>query len=82
MSRVRILSVISKYISLKEVESYWKGNCPFHIDESFSFTVNPTKNVFYCFQCHVGGDVITFISKIKNCSPLEANDHILTHHQE
>ena len=41
-----------------------------------SFTVSPHKEIFYCFGCHEGGDVITFIGKVENCTPFEAIKHL------
>lgn len=70
--RVQILSVIGEHVLLKKAGFYWKGRCPFHDEKTGSFTVSPHREIFYCFGCHAGGDVITFISKIENCTPLEA----------
>ncbi len=71
-SRVPILDVINSYTALKKAGHYWKSPCPFHSEKTGSFTVSPHKDIFYCFGCHVTGDVISFITKIENCSPLEA----------
>lgn len=71
-SRVSILEVIGGYTTLKKAGNYWKGPCPFHSEKTGSFTVSPHKEIYYCFGCHESGDVITFISKIENCSQLEA----------
>ncbi len=70
--RLSILDVVSEYITLKKAGLYHKGCCPFHHEKTASFTVSPHKEIFYCFGCHVGGDVISFISHIENCSQLEA----------
>ncbi len=70
--RVSILTVINEQVSLKKAGFYWKGRCPFHDEKTGSFTVSPHREIFYCFGCHAGGDVITFVSKIENCSQLEA----------
>lgn len=67
-----ILSIISEYVTLKKTGSYYKGRCPFHSEKTGSFTVSPEKEIFYCFGCQSGGDVISFIAKIENCSQLEA----------
>ncbi|MCL5875398.1 MAG: DNA primase, partial [Candidatus Dependentiae bacterium] len=71
-SRVPILDVIGSYTALKKAGHYWKSPCPFHSEKTGSFTVSPHKDIFYCFGCHASGDVISFIAKIENCSPLEA----------
>ncbi|HRN78184.1 MAG TPA: DNA primase [Candidatus Dependentiae bacterium] len=73
---ISILDVTQEYATLKQAGGYWKGHCPFHHEKTASFTVSPHKEIFYCFGCHVGGDVITFISKIENCSQLEAAKHL------
>ncbi len=70
--RVSILDVISQHITLKKIGGYWKGQCPFHSEKTASFTVSPHREIFYCFGCQAGGDVISFVSKIENCTPLDA----------
>ncbi|MCX5925575.1 MAG: DNA primase [Candidatus Dependentiae bacterium] len=75
-SQVAILDVIQEHTTLKKNGSYWKGCCPFHHEKTASFTVSPHKEIFYCFGCHVTGDVITFVEKIEQCSPLEAAHYL------
>lgn len=75
-NHLNILDVIQEYTSLKRAGLYWKGHCPFHHEKTASFTVSPNKGIFYCFGCHSGGDIITFIAKIENCTPLEAVQHL------
>ncbi len=58
-----IYDVISERVSLKKVGSTYLGLCPFHNENTGSFSVTPRKQMFYCFGCHVGGNVITFIQK-------------------
>lgn len=70
--RVTILQVIGEYVELKKAGFYYKGCCPFHSEKTASFTVSPHREIFYCFGCHAGGDVITFLGKLENCQPLEA----------
>ena len=63
-----IVDVISRYIPLKQKgRTYW-GNCPFHHENEPSFAVSPEKQFFNCFGCHVGGNVITFVSKYESLS--------------
>src|SRR5579871_289092 len=71
-ARVAILDVVSEYVTLKRAGGYYKGTCPFHHEKTASFTVSPDKAIFYCFGCHVSGDVISFMAKIENCSQKEA----------
>ncbi len=75
-NQLNILDVIQEYTSLKRAGLYWKGHCPFHHEKTASFTVSPNKGIFYCFGCHSGGDLINFIAKIENCTPLEAVQHL------
>jgi DNA primase len=75
-NHVSILDVVQHYATLKKAGSYYKGICPFHHEKTGSFTVSPHKEIFYCFGCHIGGDVITFISKAEQCSQLEAAQHL------
>ncbi|KKP36128.1 MAG: primase protein [candidate division TM6 bacterium GW2011_GWF2_32_72] len=71
-TRIPILNVIQDYTSLKKAGKYWKGRCPFHSEKTASFTVSPEREIFYCFGCHLSGDVISFVAKIENCNQLEA----------
>lgn len=67
-----IVEVISSYVPLKKRgQNYW-GCCPFHGEKTPSFSVNPGKNMFYCFGCHEGGDIFKFIMKIDNCGFMDA----------
>ena len=70
--KVSILDIISQHITLKKIGHYWKGQCPFHSEKTASFTVSPHKEIFYCFGCQAGGDAVSFVCKIENCSPFEA----------
>lgn len=70
--KISTLEIIGQYTTLKRAGMYWKGVCPFHNEKTGSFTVSPHKEMFYCFGCHAGGDVITFITKVENCTPVEA----------
>ena len=76
-SRLPILDVVSEYIQLKQAGGYWKGKCPFHAETDASFTVSPDKQIFYCFGCHSGGDIISFIAKTENLSQIEATQHLV-----
>lgn len=61
-----IVDVISQYVVLKRSGRNFFGLCPFHREKSPSFSVSPDKQIFHCFGCGVGGDVIHFVSKIEN----------------
>ena len=61
-----IVDVISQYVVLKRSGGNFFGLCPFHKEKSPSFSVSPDKQIFHCFGCGVGGNVIHFVSKIEN----------------
>jgi DNA primase len=75
-SQVSILAVVQEYATLKRAGTYWKGCCPFHDERTASFTVSPHRDIFYCFGCHVSGDVVSFVAKVENMSPKEAAFHL------
>lgn len=79
--RVSIVDVVSEYATLKKAGLYLKGACPFHHEKTPSFTVSPHKEIFYCFGCHSGGDVIAFIAKAEQCTQLEAAQHLTERYQ-
>ena len=66
-----IVDVISQYVHLKRSGRNYFGLCPFHSEKSPSFSVSPDKQIFHCFGCGVGGNVITFISKIEGMNFVE-----------
>ncbi len=67
-SKIDIVDFISDYVQLKKSGQNWKGLCPFHAEKTPSFMVNPSKQIFHCFGCGAGGDVISFVSKYENLS--------------
>lgn len=71
-SRNDIVDVISSYVRLNQRGSNYFGLCPFHNEKTGSFSVTPSKQMFYCFGCHEGGNVITFLQKYENCTFSEA----------
>lgn len=72
-----IVEIISSYIQLTPMGNYFRGLSPFKNEKTPSFTVTPSKKIFYCFSTHIGGDVIDFISRIENCSQLEAAQFLI-----
>jgi len=63
-NRVDIVDLVSEYLTLKKAGRNFIGLCPFHQEKTPSFTVNRDKQIFYCFGCGEGGNVITFLMKI------------------
>lgn len=71
-SRNDIVELIGSYVKLKKQGSNYMGLCPFHSEKSPSFSVSAAKQMYYCFGCHVGGNVITFVQEYENYSFVEA----------
>ncbi len=67
-----IVDLISEYVTLKKAGRNFIGLCPFHQEKTPSFTVNRDKQIFYCFGCGEGGNVLTFLMKISHQSFPEA----------
>ena len=61
-----IVSVISGYVRMQKKGSNYFGLCPFHNEKSPSFSVSPGKQMYYCFGCGAGGNVITFVMEYEN----------------
>ena len=61
-----IVDVVSGYVNLKRHGSTFFGNCPFHQEKTASFAVAPDKQIFHCFGCGVGGNVLNFVMKAEN----------------
>ena len=64
--RADITEVVSGYVSLTRAGQNLKGLCPFHAEKTPSFTVSPSRQVFHCFGCGAGGDVVAFLMKREN----------------
>jgi DNA primase len=67
-----IVDVVGQYVHLKRQGANYFGLCPFHNEKSPSFSVSPDKQIFYCFGCGKGGNVITFVMEYENCTFPEA----------
>lgn len=71
-TRNDIVDVISSYIRLTKKGSNYFGLCPFHSEKSPSFSVSPSKQIYYCFGCESGGNVIRFVQNYENYTFPEA----------
>ncbi|MGI9068788.1 MAG: DNA primase [Pyrinomonadaceae bacterium] len=67
-----IVRVIQDYVQLKKKGANWMACCPFHKEKTPSFSVSPVKEIFYCFGCHKGGSVFTFVMEMERVSFPEA----------
>lgn len=63
--RIRIEDIVKRYVKLKPVGKNLFGVCPFHSEKTPSFSVNSDLNLFKCYGCGEGGDVISFIQKVE-----------------
>ena len=66
------MDFISSYVQLKKSGQNWKGVCPFHAEKTPSFMVSRAKQIFHCFGCGAGGDVISFVMRHENLAFNEA----------
>ncbi len=67
-----IVRVVQDYVSLKKTGANWVARCPFHKETKPSFSVNPAKDIFYCFGCQKGGSVFNFVMEIERVTFPEA----------
>lgn len=63
--RLNLVETISSYITLKKAGRNFKANCPFHQEKTASFMVSPEKQIWKCFGCGKGGDVISFVMEME-----------------
>jgi len=78
VDRTDIEELIGRYTELKRSGSNLMGRCPFHSEKTPSFSVTPAKKMFFCFGCHAGGSVITFVQKAENLDFPDAVEYLAT----
>ncbi|MDD4088237.1 MAG: DNA primase [Tissierellia bacterium] len=71
-----IVDIIEEYLPLKKAGANYSTNCPFHKEKTPSFIVSPDKQMFHCFGCGESGDSISFLTKYKNYTFVEAAEHL------
>ncbi len=71
-SKLDITEVIGSYITLKRAGRNFKACCPFHHEKTPSFVVSPAKQIYHCFGCGEGGDMISFVMKHENMDFMDA----------
>jgi DNA primase len=74
--RVSIRDVVGEHVVLRKQGANWSGLCPFHSERSPSFTVNEQKQMFHCFGCKAGGDLIKFVMEVHALSFMEALEEL------
>ncbi len=76
LERVNILDVVSQYVKLRKTGKDFSGLCPFHKEKTPSFTVSTEKQIYYCFGCHEGGNVVNFLAKYERATFQEALENL------
>ena len=71
-----IVDIIEEYLPLKKAGANYSTNCPFHKEKTPSFIVSPDKQMFHCFGCGESGDSISFLTKYKNYTFVEAAEYL------
>lgn len=64
--RADIVQVVSRYVQLTPKSGRYWGLCPFHGEKTASFSVNPQRQMYYCFGCHAGGSAINFVMEMEH----------------
>jgi DNA primase len=67
-----IVRIVQDYVALKKTGANWVACCPFHKETKPSFSVNPSKEIFYCFGCQKGGSVFNFVMEVERVAFPEA----------
>ena len=67
LARVPILDYIKQVLEVKQKGNNWIARCPFHDDQRPSLSISPSKRLFKCWSCQVGGNVINFVMKWEKC---------------
>ena len=75
--RTDIVKLVSGYLTLKKAgHDSFTGLCPFHTEKTPSFSVSPSKGVYYCFGCGAGGDAIRFLREVEHLEFAEAVERL------
>ena len=75
-SKIDIVEFVSDYVHLKKSGQNYKGLCPFHSEKTPSFMVSQAKQIFHCFGCGIGGDVVSFFMKHEHLTFPEATRYM------
>jgi len=76
LNRLDIVEIVSESVNLSRKGNRYWGLCPFHQEKTASFCVTPDKNMFYCFGCHAGGDIFSFVMKRDGLEFREAMEYL------
>ncbi len=70
--KINLVDVVSEHVVLRKVGANYQGLCPFHAERTPSFSVHEVKQLYHCYGCKAGGDLVTFIQEIHGLSFIEA----------
>jgi len=76
LSRVDIVAVVERYITLKKAGANYQACCPFHSEKTPSFTVSPAKQFYHCFGCGAHGSAIGFVMQYSGLGFVEAVEEL------
>ena len=65
-AKVDLLAYVSQYVTLKKRGREYLGLCPFHAEKTPSFSLNAEKQLWHCYGCNAGGDLIKFVQRYEN----------------
>ncbi|MBN1353312.1 MAG: DNA primase [Candidatus Omnitrophica bacterium] len=72
LDKTDIVEIVSSYLPLKKAGQNFKARCPFHEEKTPSFMISPSKQIYHCFGCGAGGNVISFLMKHEHMDFIEA----------
>lgn len=75
-NRINIVEILGNYIQLKRAGVNYSACCPFHGEKTPSFMVSPSKGIYHCYGCGVGGDAIAFVMEYEKLSFIESVEKI------
>lgn len=75
-ANVDLLRVFKSLMRPRRSSEYYRARCPLCKGSGLPFTMSIKKQIFYCFECHTGGDVITLVSKVSDLSQKDAAKYL------
>lgn len=79
-ARLDVVDVVGSYIELKKAGANFKAPCPFHEENTASFVVSPSKQIYHCFGCGAGGDSVKFVMEYEKLNYPEALEKLASMH--